>query len=212
MNECIPVDQLGTMKQLDAEDPRRRHASSCPRCSSLLFAYEEFTRAEAVEGANPVVAEMQLGRFIEEHAGAAGPKRVTGAPRPSRGRWFDFPILRVAAVAATLIIVAVAFWQPWQSKEIVYRGEASVQFTGLRATRASDGSIDVYWDAVKGADSYRVTLLAQDLAEITRLDAGNALSAHLDSGTSGGPAPYYWQITALADGAEILTSDPQRSP
>ena len=212
MNECIPVDQLGTMKQLDAEDPRRRHASSCPRCSSLLFAYEEFTRAEAVEGANPVAAEMQLARFIEERVEEKPPARVSGAPRPSRGRWFDFSGLRMAAAVAAVLLVAVIFWQPWQSKEIVYRGEASVHFTGLRATAASDGSIDVYWDAVKGADSYRVTLLAQDLAEITRLDAGNALSAHLDSGTSGGPAPYYWQVTALADGAEILTSDPQRSP
>ncbi len=212
MNECIPVDELGTLDQLSADDPRRRHAQACPRCSSLLFAYEEFARANERAGARVTDADAQLARFIAEQVDGTPPRRVAGAPRPARGCWFDFSIARATAVAAVAILVAVCLWQPWQSKEIVYRGEASVHFTGLRATTAGDGAVDLYWDGVKNADAYRVTILEQDLEEITRLEAGNALSAHLDSGTSGTPAPYYWQVTALADGAEIMTSDPQRLP
>lgn len=211
MNECIPVDQLGTLKQLSAEDPRRRHASACPRCSSLLFAFEAFVEADAADGANPVAAEMSLARFIAEHVEEMPPVRVAGAPRPARGRWFDLSIARVAAVAAVAILVAVFLWQPWQSKEIVYRGEASAQFTGLRATATADGTVELHWDAVKSADAYRVTLLAEDLSEITRLAPGASLSARADvRGLSG--TPYYWQVTALLEGAEILTSDPQRLP
>jgi hypothetical protein len=212
MNECIPVEQLGTLKQLSDDDPRRRHAASCPRCSSLLFAYEAFIHSDAAEGADPVAAEMQLERFIATNVEQKEPEQVSGTPRPSRGRWFDFSLVRVAAVAAAVILVAVLVWQPWQSKSIVYRGEQKVQFSGLSATRAADGSVDLRWDAVKNADAYRVTILAQDLGEITRLESGGVLSAHLASGMSGAPAPYYWQVTALADGAEILTSDPQRLP
>lgn len=209
MNECIPVDQLGTLKQLSADDPRRRHASACPRCSSLLFAFEAFVEADAAEGANPVVAEMQLARFIAERVEEKPAVRVSGAPR--RGRWFDFSGLRMAAAVAAVLLVAVFLWQPWQSKEIVYRGEASAQFTGLRATAPADGTVELRWDAVKNADAYRVTILAEDLSEITRVAPGAALSARADlRGISG--TPYYWQVTALLEGAEILTSDPQRLP
>ena len=133
MNECIPVEQLGTLKQLPADDPRRRHASSCPRCSSLLFAYEEFIGAGVVEHANAPAADAHLARFIETHVEGAPPERVSGAPRRDRGRWFDFTFMRVAVAAAAIVVVAVVFvrWQPWEAKPIVYRGESAAQFTGL---------------------------------------------------------------------------------
>jgi hypothetical protein len=213
MNECIPVDQLGTLKQLSAEDPRRRHASACPRCSSLLFAFEAFVEADAADGANPVAAEMQLARFIATNVEQKEPERVSGAPRRERGRWFDLSFLRFAAAAAAVVVVVVvvARWQPWESKEIVYRGEASAQFTGLRASATPDGTVELHWDAVKNADAYRVTILAEDLSEITRFSPGASLSARADvRGITG--TPYYWQVTALLEGAEILTSDPQRLP
>lgn len=209
MNECIPVDQLGTLKQLNADDARRRHAASCARCSSLLFAYEEFTRANERADANVPEAEMHLARFIAEQVGETPSVRVSGAPRRGR-RWFDFSVLRMAAAVAAVLLVAVVIvrWQPWQSKEIVYRGEASAQFTGLVAAKDAGGRVDMHWDAVKNADSYRVTILAQDLGEITRLAPVTVLSAQVAPGSNA----YYWQVTALLEGAEILTSDPQRLP
>jgi hypothetical protein len=214
MNECIPVEQLGTLKELPADDPRRRHASSCPRCSSLLFAYEEFVSAGVVEHANPAAADLQLARFIETQVESAPPERVSGGPRRGRGRWFDLSFLRVAGAVAAIAVVAVvmARWQPWETKSIVYRGESAAQFTGLGAATAADGVVDLRWDAVKSADAYRVTLLARDLSEITRLAPASGLSARFDTRSSTSAAPYYWQVTALSEGGEILTSDPQRLP
>lgn len=214
MNKCIPVERLGTLKQLPADDPRRRHAASCPRCSSLLFAYQEFIDAGVVEHANPAAADAHLARFIETHVEGAPPERVSGAPRRGRGRWFDRTFLRVAGAVAAIAVVAVVFvrWQPWEAKPIVYRGESAAQFTGLGAATAADGVVDLHWDRVKSADAYRVTILASDLSEITRLAPGPALSARFDARPGTSSAPYYWQVTALSEGAEILTSDPQRLP
>jgi hypothetical protein len=214
MNDCIPVDQLETLKALPEDDPRRRHAATCPRCSSLLFAYDEFVRADSRAGADPVAAEMSLARFIAARVESGEPGRAAGSPSPDRGRWFDLRFLRIAATAVAVVFLAVVLvrWQPWQSKEIVYRGEASAHFAGLAAQAASDGSVEMRWNAVPGADGYRVTILTQNLEEITHFETGRALSAHLDPRTSGAPASYYWQVTALADGAEMLTSDPQRLP
>ena len=210
MNECIPVEQLGTLKELREDDPKRRHAASCPRCSSLLFAFEEFTRASQRPGARVAEAEADLGRYISTHIEAAPAENVSGAPRHGRGRWFDFSFMKMVTVAAAAVLLAVVVvrWQPWESKSIVYRGEPSAQFSGLAAARSQDGSIDMHWNAVQGADAYRVTVLGKDLSEITRLAPAAALSAHV---APGGDA-YYWQVTALAEGAEILTSDPQRLP
>ncbi len=213
MHECIPVDQMGTLKQLGADDPRRRHATTCPRCSSLLFAFEAFVEAGAVDGANPVAAEAELARFIATSVAGKQADSISGGPRRGRGRWFDASLLRYAAAAAAVVLLAVvvARWQPWQSKEIVYRGEASARFTGLRATATGEGTFALHWDAVKSADAYRVTILSEDLSEITRLAPGASLSARADLRGAAG-TPYYWQVTALLEGSELLTSDPQRLP
>lgn len=209
MNECIPIEQLGALKQLREDDPRRRHAAACPRCSSLLFAYEEFVRANERPDARVPEAEADLARFISTHIEAAPQERVSGTPRRGRGRWFDFSFMKLAAVSAA-VILAVVFvrWQPWEPKTIVYRGEQSLQFSGLAATRAADGNVDLRWNAVANADAYRVTILGADLAEITRLDPAPALAARLVPGANA----TYWQVTALQEGAEILTSEPQRLP
>jgi len=214
MNECIPVEQLGALKQLSADDPRRRHAEACPRCSSLLFAYQEFIDAGVATDAKPEAAEAQLARFIATHIEDGQPARVSGAPRRGRGRWFDLSYLRLAGAVAAIVLVAVVLtrWQPWESKQIVYRGEPAAQFTGLAAAAAVDGTVELHWDAVKNADAYRVTILARDLNEITRLAPSSALSAHVDAHSGDLPVGYYWQVTALLEGAEILTSDPQRLP
>jgi hypothetical protein len=210
MNECIPVEQLGALKLLGEDDPRRRHAASCPRCSSLLFAYEEFVRADQRADASVAEAEAVLARFIATNIETAPAERISGAPRRGRGRWFDFSFMKMAAVSAAVVLMAVVLvrWQPWESKSIVYRGEPSAQFSGLAAARSADGNLDVRWNAVPNADAYRVTILGADLAEITRLDPAPALSARLVPGANA----YYWQVTALQEGAEILTSDPQRLP
>jgi hypothetical protein len=215
MNECIPVEELGVLARLAEDDPRRRHAALCPRCSSLLFAYEEFVRAGEVDGSQVASAEERLSRFISERVERGEPAhatRVSGAPRSGRGRGFQFSLWRTAAVAATVVMgaAAVVHWWPRAPHEVVYRGEEVAQLSGLASSRDSGGAIELRWDPVAGADSYRVTLLAEDLAEITRLDPTPSPSLRFDPASAAGAR--YWQVTALVEGGELLSSDPQRLP
>ena len=49
MDDCIPMEALGT---LDASDEsQRRHLERCARCSAMVVAYREFMRAEAPKAA-----------------------------------------------------------------------------------------------------------------------------------------------------------------
>ena len=215
-NECIPVDALGTLKNLPPDHPRRRHAESCPRCSSLAFAYSEFMRGEEVDGADTRAAETSLSRFIAARIEAAPdePAPVIGAPRRGRGRWFDLSVVRFAAAAAAIALIAVAVlrWQPWNAGEIIYRGGTVQDIGGLRCTAAGDGIFELSWAVVPGSDSYRVTILAPDLTEIAQLTTGGELTARLDPRTypgHGDPSSWYWQVTALLEGDEVASSAPQ---
>ena len=117
-------------------------------------------------------------------------------------------------MATVLVVtgVAVMRWQPWVTDEIVYRGEPGAQFTGL-AAMAEGEALVLRWDVVAGADSYRVSILAGDLAEITMLPPTTELSLRFDPRSlTGDLRPWFWQVTALVDGGASLTSDPQRLP
>ena len=211
MTECIPIEEMGVVATLPVDDPRRKHAAACPRCSTLLFAYDAFVRADDVADADPHAAELRLEQFIAANVVAASEAaRVSGGPRPERGRHVGFFAWRNVLVAAAVVIGAVALlrWQPWVEPETVYRGEASAQFSGLVAVAGNDGTIELRWDPVSGADSYRVAILAQDLTEITRVGATEAVLRFDPRALN--PEPWFWQVTALLEGGEILTSDPVR--
>ena len=216
MDECIRKELLGTLTELPEDDPQRRHAATCPRCSALVFAYQEFVQAQPVEAADIRGAENHLARFIAAQVQVAPfePARGSGGPRRGRGRWFDLSMFRLAAVACAGVLVAFALlrWQPWAANEIVYRGEPSAHFTGLGAAQSEGGGFELRWDTVKSADSYRVVILSQDLTEIERLAPTPELSARVDTRSDATHTPWYWQVTALLEGGEILTSDPQRLP
>ena len=216
MNDCIPLEELGALDRLPADHPLRRHAATCPRCSSLAFAHDEFIRAQSVEGADLRDADARLARFIAERVESTPVEttRPSGSPRSGRGRWTGFALWRPGLVAAMLIVTAVAVlrWQPWVSDEIVYRGEPGTLFTGVSAT-AEDGVAVLRWDPVARADAYRVSILSEDLTEITQLPVTSEVSLRFDPGSvSGELRPWFWQVKALVEGGEVLSSDPQRLP
>lgn len=213
-NDCIPVEALGTLDALPADHPMRRHAATCPRCSSLLFAYAEFARAEDVEGADPADAERRLDAFIEREVerGRAGAAPVTGAPKPGRGRWFDVPVFRFAAVTAAIVLAAVVVWQwqPWGRDEIVYRSGAggAAGAIAVETPRVlEDGALELAWSEVPGADAYEVALLGPDLAELALFPVRGATSLRVDATRAAGAA--YWQVGALREGGVIANSAPE---
>jgi hypothetical protein len=216
-NECIPMEALGTLEALAPDHPLRRHAATCPRCSSLLFAYAEFARATPVDGANPADADRRLDAFIarEVERHHADPVPVSGAPRRGRGRWFDVPVLRLAAVTAAIVLVAAVVWQwqPWGGDEIVYRsgtGAAGGAIT-VEAPRAlEDGAAELAWSAVAGADVYEVMLLGPDLSELAVIPVRDATSVRVDRARMEGAV--YWQVGALREGGLVANSAPEPLP
>ena len=208
-NECIPVEALGTLETLPPDHPMRRHAETCPRCNAMAFAYAQFVQGDTVEGANPADADRRLDAFIAQHVERGPAVPVSGAPKHGRGRWFEMPSFRFAAAAAVLVLIAAAVmrWQPWAGDEIVYRGGSATGITVEAARPANDGTIELRWAAVPGADSYQVTILAADLSEVTRLPATTEARARFDPTTAPGSA--YWQVSAMREGGVIANSAPE---
>src|SRR5688572_33246965 len=108
MTECIPIEEMGVVATLPVDDPRRKHAAACPRCSTLMFAYDAFVRADDVAEADPHAAELRLEQFIAANVVAASePARVSGGPRPERGRHVGFFSWRIVLVVAAVVICSV---------------------------------------------------------------------------------------------------------
>ena len=211
-NECIPLEALGTLEALPPEHPMRRHAETCPRCSSLAFAYAEFVRAATIGGAKTADADVRLDAFISERVegdrGQAVP--ISGAPRRGRGRWFELPSFRFAMVASALVLTAavVLRWQPWSEGEIVYRGGEQGGITVDAPRSLDDGVIELSWGAFPGADAYQVTILGADLSERVRLTPQKDLSARFDP-RAAAPGAAYWQVSALREGEVLTPSAPE---
>jgi hypothetical protein len=212
--DCIPLEALGTLDALPPDHPMRRHAATCPRCSSLLFAYESFVRADAVQGADAPEAERRLDAFITRRVqgGEPEPAPVARAPKRGRGRWFELPAFRFAAAAVALVLIAtvVARWQPWAPERIVYRGEGDAAIEVEPAQLLADGAFELRWTAVPGADSYRVTILGADLSELARLPLPNQVGARFDpKSLAAGQTAAYWRVEALREGGVIASSAPE---
>lgn len=208
MHGCIPMEALGTLEALGPEDPRRLHVEHCARCSAMLAAYREFVRANTPQTANTRDADIRLAAFIAERIEGGTP--ASGGPRRARGRWFELPSFRYAAIAAAAVavVIAVTQWRGTQN-ETVLRGDARIVIT-LEAPRAvSDGAaIELAWTSLPDADAYQVILLRNDLSEIVRLPATSERRLILPRATMPDDATH-WQVAALREGAVVAESVPE---
>ena len=69
VQNCIDIEKIAEILELQADDPRRIHLEECPRCSSALLAYRAFLKAETVSGSDPDEAEARLEAFIQSKIG-----------------------------------------------------------------------------------------------------------------------------------------------
>ncbi len=203
MDKCIPIEALGTLETLSPDDPMRRHADVCPRCSAAMTAYREFLRAEAPRGARVADADRHLARFIGERV-----EGVEVAP-PVRFRW---PNLRWAVAAAVVVVGATLIAKQMDRGDgVVLRGEPRVELSVLEARTLANGSIELGWNAVPDADQYQVVLLRNNLTEVARMVATTELRATLDRSSLPSDA-VRWQVAAFREGAVIIESTPQELP
>ncbi len=208
MDGCIPMEALGTLDTLGADDPARRHLERCARCSAMLVAYREFVRAEAPARASVHDADARLAAFIAQHVDARAVEG-SGASRRPRGRWFEMPSFRFAAAAVVVLVAAIAItrWLP-SSNETVLRGDPRVVLT-LEAPRVlSDGSLELEWMSVPDADAYQIVLLRDDLSEVVRIPAGGEHRMIIERAAVPADATH-WQVAALREGAVVTESTPE---
>jgi hypothetical protein len=187
---CYRPEELAEILDLDDSDPRRSHLGSCPRCRARLATYEEFRSAPpAVTGPQLDDALSRLGHSMDEEIwgeAAPRPKPRVVRSRPSWLSWPRFPILRPALVLAAVLLVVVivdSVRQQPSERGIVLRTEKTVgdDFEVDPPRLGTDGSLEVRWSPVTGADSYRVLFLSAKLEEIATVDASdNSLRLELE--------------------------------
>ncbi len=203
MDNCIPMEALGTLEALSPDDPIRRHAGACPRCSAALAAYRQFVIADAPRGADVDDADRRLASFIGE--------RIEGVEKVHHTRFRVSPFRWAVAAAVIIAGAAIIVKQMDSSDRVVLRGEPRLELNVLAPRVLADGSVELGWSAVPDADQYQVILLRKDLTEVARMVPTTELRATLDRSSLPSDA-VRWQVSARREGASIVESTPQELP
>jgi len=212
--ECIPVEALGTIATLPADDPRRRHAETCPRCRARLALFREFDSPSAPPaGARIDEADSALAAAIERELALPAPLPFparAARPRPARG--LGASLRPLWAAAAALILVAGAWVLLRPPAPAVMRGPVSRAELPVATHRGVD-RLTLSWRAVPGASRYVVRFYATDLSDLASVDAGRADHLELRRGALprplAGGAKVLWQVMALAGGDRLAASRTQ---
>ena len=216
---CVPLEELEAVLVLPADDPRRRHAETCPRCRSRALGLHEFKAApDDVPAALLAEADAHLAATLRRElaldppaAPARGPG-ATGRPRwrmPWRFAWAG------VAFAAVAMVSVRAIQQRLEDAPRVLRGapEHVAAAPGSLRAEAGEGGVTLTWSAAEGAEDYEVTLYSADLVEIVRLPPTSAtrlVLTHADLGSKAAAgAPAFWRVTARAKGDRLGASAPE---
>jgi len=210
---CIDVESIGEVVDLPEDHPRRRHASECPRCRSLVESYLEFVQAEPVAGSGVEGARAVLAARIREGAERLIPSQARTSSISKEPWWRGF--LRPAPAFAVVALVAVAamVWTSRQPQESVLRDDAvDAQPFSLQPSRVAGDAIHLSWTPMAGADGYQVRIYGPDLSEVYRHPETSETSAVVArSALPDGLPPTLdltWRVYALSGGDVIETSAP----
>ncbi len=227
-DRCFTDEELGEMRDLSGDDPRRIHLRDCPRCSTRLAQFEAFLAAESdVAEAHLERAREYLDRALEREIGGAAPDRQVRGPdlQPRRRGWTDWltgPRLRPVLAAAALVIVVGGAWWLTRDREQTpakLRGEQPAGPLTVEEPRALEGGgLELSWSPMRGADRYQVRLVAPDLTDLAALDSITVphvelrhanLPARITPGTLA-----MWQVVALRgrDTLGVSLATPIRVP
>ena len=207
---CVDIEQLGGVLELPANDPRRRHVETCPRCSALAVSYREFVNAEPVPpGSDPEAAAAHLRGVLREEIEGTLASRAKARPSffSLRPAW---AMLAFVLVVGSVVLIRMG---PEGPQEQVLRGGATGEDPlSLAAPEfLGDGSVQLSWLPFDEADQYIVVIYEPDLTELTRTDPVTDPEITLHSrdlaGVTSGSA-VIWRVVALQGGDEIEFSAP----
>ncbi len=218
---CLPLEELLALAESDADDSRRDHVRRCPRCRSQLKAYGLFTSLVADDpypGEDQAVARLAatLGDRIGSGGASQGDPRGV-QPRASSPWWAPrllVPALGVAAMITGVVLLVRGEIPSTTGAPVVREEPAATRestVTTLPAHPLASGSLELHWQAVAGADAYRVRILDVGLEEIARLDVGASTSFVLTAADLQvwSTRAAYWQVQALAEGDRVADSPPE---
>jgi len=227
--ECPSETALYELAGIAPTDPRMSHVEACPRCAAKLAAYEAYLQGDAPAEARPQEARRTLDSFIErEIVGAAGEadaiEREAGLGPEPRGfvrrltAWWTSPAARPAVAFAVLAMVAIASLWLVRRSEIgtpVMRGDTrpGATFMTTGPVTSHQGSLELSWNSVPGAERYEVEILDQNLDLLlaqtttdTTLILGNLPTP------DGVTAPTTWRVIAQGGGRDMARSRPEPLP
>jgi hypothetical protein len=207
---CPDIEEIARLLLGAAGDDTRRHVDACARCSALALQYAAFLRAAPAEGADVADAEQRLAAFIADRIEAAPSSAREKRPVPRR--WFDLAPRRgfmLAAAAVAVVVTALVVMRgAFAPDDMILRGSA-VGTQLPTYTVAANGSIPLVWEPVVGADSYRITILGENLDELTEIGpiTGNVYEFK-PAEHAIGVGRYFWEVTALASGDSVGSAGP----
>ena len=150
-------------------------------------------------------------RTVTPAAAPVAPRTVRPLPRRGVLAWLTSGGGRPAlAVAGALIVVGLGWWATQRpTRDETSRGIAEPGAFELTTKKQGDAMV-LSWNAVEGADSYRVVFLGAGLAEVAHQDVSTGTSLALRAGAlpagvaSGSRVSI--EIVALRMGGDIATS------
>ena len=208
---CIDVEDIGAVLALPPDDPVRLHVEACPRCKSLVASYRSFVDGKSTEG-----ADLERVRGMLDARIRADASRWKPAKEPARANWWQALLRPAPLIAAGLIVIAAAvFWSKSREPETSSLRESTPQVESFAlepAKIAADGSLELNWSPMSGADQYQVRLYGPDFSEIFRSanTATTSLSINPDRFAAKLPPTLdlTWRVYALSQGDVIATSPP----
>jgi len=218
---CIRPEDFGTVATLADDHPIRAHLAVCPRCQACWKTYRAFLEdVESPPGSRQEFeADTVLDGVIRKQFGfpevGRTPRRnlfPAGWWSPFTGRWrIRILILAPSTAAVAVLILLLATTHRTERPEPAFRGIESSASLRLESAQAlPDGRIRLTWNAMAGADAYRICVLDTELspvresvvpADTTTVIAPSELGAAARSGSR-----FVWRVSALREGEEIGVS------
>ena len=220
--DCIAPEELHDLLALPDDDPRRRHAASCPRCGALLEDYRLYLAAEPPPDLDLDRLERRLAErmatAIETPAATPTPARPI-VPADGFVRRLFHPAMRPAwalGVVSLILVGILILPNMLERADVVLRGQGrGVEVpTVLEATLGPE-RLALRWRTISAAEGYRVRfesphvlreLASQVVGRDTTLAlARTSLPFRLDPGDT-----VVVRVEALA-GGDVIAVSPARA-
>lgn len=218
-HHCPDPGELVELLARQLDDPQRREAAGCARCSSLLCALESFLAGDpALPEADRAAAERHLAGVIAGFPGRRVAAPVIALPRKgTNGRrgvpTWGWGVGLAAMLAAVAFLAAQPGRGPTGPNGVLRGGPppagAPVEIMVAAAPAGAD-TWRLSWPAVSGAHHYQLEIFAADLDTIASFgplpEPMVTVAQALLAGAPRGAAGILCRVRAVGPAGEIAVS------